>query len=142
MPPEGVAPGPNGIWRFAAEGVAQATLTTFKQLREEGLSKKEAMARLHERAAGDERQHAEDERQRVEAKERMAQARGAVFCAGEVPCASICSTMPVFAGALNHLMEVRYARSSGGWRRWPTNALRFGLHPPLAGLRRTVCLRE
>ena len=28
-------------------------MTTFKQLREEGLSKKEAMARLHERAAGD-----------------------------------------------------------------------------------------
>lgn len=121
--------------RGSAEGGAQATVTTFKQLREEGLSKKEAMARLHERAAGDERQHAEDERQRVEAKERMAQARGAVFCAGEVPCASICSTMPVFAGALNHLMEVRYARSSGGWRRWPTNALRFGLS-------RTVCLRE
>ena len=100
-------------------------MTTFKQLREEGLSKKEAMARLHERAAGDDRQRAEDERQRVEAKERVAQARGAVFCAGEAPCASICSTMPVFAGALNCLMEVRYAYYAGGQR-----------------MSRTVCLRE
>ena len=111
--------------RGSAEGGAQATVTTFKQLREEGLSKKEAMARLHERAAGDDRQRAEDERQRVEAKERVAQARGAVFCAGEAPCASICSTMPVFAGALNRLMEVRYAYYAGGQR-----------------ISRTVCLRE